>query len=309
MTSLFLVLLKEIEQRHDWLRMRAKTSMNHREGRFKGVGGLNLFYQTWQPLSLARANIIIVHGLGSHSNTFGAVVTHLVARGYAVYSFDLRGHGRSEGKRGYINRWSEFREDLRGFLHLVTADSPHCPCFVYGHSLGATIALDYAVRLPYAIHGVILSALPIGKVGLSPIKFFIGRIFSSIWPSFALNTGIDLSAGSRNPAVVTTHAQDPLRHTCGRARMSTEFFSTLDWLQAHVTELRVPVLMLHGSADRTIPPESSRDYFQNITFQDKQYIEYPNAYHDLHQDLDYLQVLADIEHWLEQHLVHSALPK
>ncbi len=283
--------------------------MNHRIGRLKGVGGLSLFYQTWQPLAQVRANIVIVHGLGSHSNTFSTLVGHLVECGYAVYSYDLRGHGQSEGMRGYINRWSEFREDLRGFIHFVTTESPQCPTFIYGHSLGATIALDYAVRLPHGIQGVILSALPIGKVGLSPVKFFIGRILSSIWPSFALSTGIDLSAGSRNPAVVQTHAQDPLRHTRGRARMSTEFFSTLEWLNAHVEELRLPVLMLHGAADRTIPPDSSRDYFRGITYPDKTYIEYPNAYHDLHLDLGYQTVLADVEHWLEQHVAHSVLPE
>lgn len=281
--------------------------MNHQEGTFKGVGNLTLFYQTWQPQSLAKANLIIIHGLGSHSNTFHSVVTHLVERGYAVYSFDLRGHGRSEGKRGHINRWSEFREDLRGFLHLVTTESPNRLCFLYGHSLGATIALDYAIRLPHALNGVILSALPIGKVGLSPFKFWIGRILSSVWPSFALNTGIDLSAGSRDPVVVAAHTQDPWRHNRGRARMSTEFFDTLAWLQAHASELKVPVLMLHGSADRTIPIAPSRAYFQKITFQDKQYIEYPGAYHDLHQDLNYLQVLVDVEHWLEQRIIFSAL--
>jgi len=282
---------------------------NHQEGTFQGVGDLTLFYQTWQPQSPAKANLIIVHGLGSHSNTFHSVVTHLVERGYAVYSFDLRGHGRSEGKRGHINRWSEFRGDLREFLQLVMADSPDRPCFLYGHSLGATIALDYAIRSPQTLSGVILSALPIGKVGLSSFKFWIGRILSSIWPSFALNTGIDLSAGSRDPAVVTAHAQDPWRHNRGRARMSTEFFDTLAWLQANVSELRVPVLMLHGSADRTIPLDPSRAYYQQITGQDKQYLEYPGAYHDLHQDLNYLQVLVDVEHWLEQHINSSALPK
>lgn len=283
--------------------------MNHQKGTFPGVGNLTLYYQTWQPPGLAQANVVIIHGLGSHSDTFNSVVTYLVEREYAIYSFDLRGHGRSEGKRGHINRWSEFREDLKEFLQLVTADSPDRPCFLYGHSLGATIALDYAIRFPHSIHGVILSALPIGKVGLSPVKLFIGRILSAVWPTFALNTGIDLSAGSRDPAVVEAHAQDPLRHTRGRARMSTEFFAALAWLQAHASELKVPVLMLHGSADRTIPPDPSHAYFQQLICKDKQYIQYSGAYHDLHQDLDYLDVLADVEHWLEQHIIHSALPK
>ncbi|WP_299489523.1 alpha/beta hydrolase [Acaryochloris sp. IP29b_bin.137] len=280
-------------------------TMKHREGTFIGTGNLTLFYQVWLPCEQPNANVIIIHGLGSHSNTFEFVVTDLVERGYAVYGFDLRGHGRSEGKRGYINRWSEFREDLTALLKVIDDESPDNPCFLYGHSLGATIALDYTIRYPQAIQGVILSALPIGKVGLSPAKFLIGRLLSSIWPGFTLNTGIDLSAGSRNPDIVKTHSHDPLRHTYGRARMSTEFFSTVDWLQTHISELRVPVLMLHGTADRTVPPEPSRKYFQKITSKDKQFIEYPGAYHDLHQDLNYQDVQADVAHWLEKQLHQS----
>lgn len=280
--------------------VKLSQAMEHRKGQFISTGNLTLFYQVWLPSERPKANVVIIHGLGSHSDTFKPVVTALVERGYALYGLDLRGHGRSEGKRGYINRWSEFRDDLTALLKLVGDECPETPCYLYGHSLGATIALDYAIRYPHALQGVVLSALPIGKVGLSPIKFFIGRLLSSVWPSFALDTGIDLSAGSRDPAIVKTHADDPLRHTYGRARMSTEFFSTVNWLQTHISELKVSVLVLHGSADRTVPPDASRQYFQKITCKDKQYIEYPGAYHDLHQDLNYQDVLADVGLWLEK---------
>lgn len=279
-----------------------QQTMKHWEGKFTGVGNLTLFYQAWQSNEQPKASVVLIHGLGSHSDTFESVVSAITQRGYALYALDLRGHGRSEGKRGYINRWSEFREDLTALLKIIANDLPGKPCFLYGHSLGATIALDYVIHYPQTLQGAILSALPIGKVGLSSLKFLIGRLFSAIWPSFALDTGIDLSAGSRDLTVVKTHAQDPLRHTCGRARMSTEFFSTLDWLQTHVSELQVPVLMLHGTADRTVPPDASYQYFQAISFKDKQYIEYPDAYHDLHQDLDYQDVMKDVVCWLEEHV-------
>lgn len=287
-----------------YIKKNAEQSMKHFEGQFAGVGPLNLYYQTWQGHKSPKANIVLIHGLGSHSDTFTSVVKALVAQGYWVYGFDLRGHGRSEGQRGYINRWSEFREDLAALLQIVLAASPNCPCFLYGHSLGATITLEYAMHYPQSVQGIILSALPIGKVGLSPVKFLIGRFLSSVWPHFTLKTGIDLSAGSRDPAAVKIRAQDPLRHTYGRARLSTEFFSTIKWLQTHITDLKVPVLMLHGSADRTVPPDGSRLYFEKISFPNKQYIEYPGAFHDLHLDWDSEQVLADVEYWLDQQLSH-----
>ncbi|NJM95782.1 MAG: alpha/beta hydrolase [Acaryochloridaceae cyanobacterium CSU_5_19] len=274
--------------------------MQYQSATFTGVSGLEIYYQSWQRAKATRGSICLAHGLGSHGDTFKTLASDLALRDYTVYSLDLRGHGRSQGKRGYIHRWSEFREDLRQLVQI--AKEPELPCFIFGHSLGATITLDYALHYPQTLQGIILSALPISKINLSPVKMALGQALSSLWPTFTLDTGLDIAASSRDPNEVAQRYADPLRHRYGRARMASEFHQTITQLQRHSLDLQVPVLFLHGTADRIVPAQGSRQFFEAITFPDKQYQEYPGAYHDLHADLDYPKMLTDLNHWLDQHL-------
>lgn len=275
--------------------------IRHQEGKFLGADEYNLYYQSWHPHDNSKAIVIIVHGLGVHSDIFANILDFLTAHNYSVYGFDLRGHGRSPGQRGYINSWSEFREDLQALLKLVRQKDPHLPIFLLGQSLGGTIALDYALRFQEHLQGLILFS-PALKVGISPLKIVIGRILSQLRPGFTLDTGIRLITSSRDPEFVKSLEEDPLRHTKGTARLSTEFRKTVAWIGENAKNLQVPLLILHGDADRISLPESSRLLFEQITFADKERRVYPNGYHELHNDLNYEEVLADLGDWLEKHL-------
>lgn len=275
--------------------------MRHDRGNFSGAGGINLYYQSWHPHDEIKAIVAIVHGLGGHSSIFDNLVQFLCDRAIAVYSFDLRGHGRSPGQRGYINNWDEFREDLKAFLQLIITQEANLPLFLLGQSLGGTIALDYALHYPEKLQGLILLS-PALKVGVSPIKSLLGKIFSRFIPRFTLDTGFDLAAGSRDPQVVASYALDSLRHTKGTARLATEFYQTVDWIEVNAVKLQVPILILHGGADRVTMPQSSRDLFEIIPFIDKKIRIYPESYHELHNDLNYREVLSDLESWLKKHL-------
>lgn len=276
--------------------------MIHCEGTFDGLGGLKLFYQSWHPAEHTQAIIVMVHGLGGHSGLFQTVAQYLVPQGYAAYAFDLRGHGRSPGQRGYINSWTEFRDDLHRFLQRIHGQCPGCPCFLWGHSLGGTIALDYALRSPDYLHGLIVSAPALGNVSISPVKLGLGRLLSGVHPRFSLKLGIQPDLGSRDSAVLTAYADDPLRHEYGSARLATEFFATVRWIHDHASDLHIPLLILHGSADRVTLPESSRAFFERVLFPDREHREYPGTYHDLYADLDYQMVLGDFGDWLKRHL-------
>jgi alpha-beta hydrolase superfamily lysophospholipase len=278
-------------------------NIEHREGTFKGYRKLNLYYQSWHPQGDSQAIVILIHGLGSHSSMFSNVVQRLVSAGYAVYGLDLRGHGRSPGQRGHINTWTEFREDLAAFLNLIAAQKPNCPRFLVGHSLGSLIVLEYALRLPEILQGVVAIAPPIGQIGVSPVKLILGRTLSRILPRFTLNTGFDHATISRDPNVLATVAQDTLLHSKGSARFATEFLTTVKWIQSHGTDLRLPLLILHGGSDQIALPEGSRSFFQQIVFPDKERREYPESRHALHSDLNYQEVLNDLEDWLARHQV------
>jgi alpha-beta hydrolase superfamily lysophospholipase len=280
------------------------------EGTFQGVGKLELYYQSWQPQSNVRAILVMVHGLGGHSSKYGNIVQHFIPKQYAIYAFDMRGHGRSPGQRGYINSWAEFREDLRIFLQLVQTQQPKCPVFLLGHSLGSIVVLDYVLRYPQeaaALQGVITLAPSLGKVGVPKVKLLIGQLMSRIWPRFSLSTGLDLAAGARDEKVLAAYAQDALRHTLGTARLATEFLDTVAWVNNHAAEWKLPLLILHGGADRVTLPESSKVFYEQVTCKDKKRIEYPEAYHELQDDLNYQEVLADLENWMEQHLLSEQI--
>ncbi|MEA5564169.1 alpha/beta hydrolase [Anabaena sp. UHCC 0399] len=277
----------------------------HNQSVFSGVGGLKLYYQSWFPEGKVKAVLVIVHGLGGHSDKYSHIVEHLVPKHYAIYSLDLRGHGRSPGRRGHINAWADFREDLRAFLQLIPTQQPQVPVFLLGHSLGAVIVLDYVLRYPQegsTLQGVIALAPAIGKVGVSKFRLLVGRLMSKVWPSFTLNTGLDLAAASRDEKVLVAYTQDSLRHTRASARLATEYFATVAWIYDHAPEWQVPLLILHGGADRVALPEGGEIFYQLVNSPDKLRIEYPGAYHELQDDLNYQEVLTDLETWLEKHL-------
>lgn len=276
--------------------------MEHREGTFSGYGGLSLYYQCWRPEGVPRAVLVIVHGFGEHSGRYMNVVNHLVPRGIAVYALDHRGHGRSPGPRGHIQSWEEFREDVRAFVRKVSEMEPGLPLFLMGHSMGGLIVLEYALHHPEGLRGVIASGPALAQVGISPALMTLARLLSRLWPRFGLNTGLDATSISRDPEVVAAYQADPLVHSIGTARLGTEMSQAMRWTHEHAREWRLPLLILHGGADRLVPPEGSRRFFENVPIADKERIEYEGGYHEPHNDIHRDQVLADLERWLERHL-------
>lgn len=276
--------------------------MLHSEGWFTGDEGLDLYYQRWSPSETVRAVVGIVPGLGSHSGLFDNLIVELVAAGFAVYGVDLRGHGRSPGQRGYLNHWQEYCGDVRGFHQLMAGQNSGLPCFLLGHSLGATVILDYALLSPEDLSGVIAMAPAIGPVGVSPLKLGIGRLFSWVWPRFALDTGIPEGAGSQNPNTIAAYATDPLRHRQGTARLVTEFLQASSRLQKQLLDLQMPLLILQGSEDKVALPAGSRQLFQQLPLIDKEYREYAGGFHDLHNDVCAQQVALDVANWVDRHV-------
>lgn len=169
-----------------------------------------------------------------------------------------------------------------------------------GHSLGGIIALDYAMRYPKGLAGLILTATPLGTSGVAGVRLAIGRVLSRIWPRFSLSTGLEHVPPSRDRKVVIAYAHDPLRHCQGTARLATEFLQTNRWLQRHAGELQVPLMMMHGGADQVALVADSRAFFEAVTLPDKTFYEYPGGYHELHDDIDHDEVMADLTDWITQ---------
>lgn len=281
----------------------------HAEGRFAGRGGLELFRQSWRPPAAPRALVVNVHGLGDHSGLYPALVEHLVGREMVVHSFDLRGNGRSAGPRGFVEEWQDYRDDLGLFLGLVRRDEPTLPLFIVGNSLGGLIALDYAMHAPAGLRGVIVVSAPLGELGIPAPLMVLGRVLSRVWPRFSLETGMDLSGLARDPAVAEQVLGDPLFHRRATARLSTEVTAAIARVQAGAPTFALPLLVMHGSDDRMVPPGGSREFAARAASPDKQLIEYPGAYHALFADIGRERVLADATGWIEARLQPPLAPE
>ena len=280
----------------------ATIAQAHREAWFRGAGGLSLFRQVWRPAGPVRAVLINVHGLGDHSGLYPTLVEHCTTRGIAVHAPDVRGNGRSPGQRAYVERWEEYREDLERFVAVVRQEEPDRPIFLLGNSLGGLIVLDYALQRPEGVRGVIAVSPPLGRLGVPAPLLALGRVLSRVWPRFSIRTGMDLSGLARDPVVVETVLADPLFHRVGTARLSTEVAAAIARVQAAAPRFPLPLLVLHGSADRMVPPDGSRAFVARVGHPDRELREYAGAFHVLFADLDRERVLSDVEQWIAARL-------
>ena len=176
--------------------------MEHQEGFFQDARGNSIFYQYWLPEGDPRAVVLIVHGLGEHSSRYGNVVDQLVPNGYAVYTLDHIGHGKSDGMRMYVDRFSDYTDTLTLYLDMVRRWQPDKPVVLFGHSMGGLIAVVYLLDHQDAFVGAVISAPAVRlPVGTSPLTLAMARIFSRLLPKTGL-TSLDPSFVSRDPQVV-----------------------------------------------------------------------------------------------------------
>lgn len=277
--------------------------MQHREGRFKGLQDFDIYYQGWLPAGEPQAVLLVVHGLAEHGGRYMNVVNHFVPQGYAVYALDHRGHGRSDGQRVYVERFSHYLDDLKTFFDLVRGWHPQLKIFMVGHSMGGAIGLAYALRHQDELQALVLSG-PAIQVGsdVSPLVILVGKLLSLILPKMGL-LALDSSSISRDPETVQAYDNDPLVYR-GKmtARLGAELIATLQSFPGQVAQLRLPLLIMHGSADKLADPQGSKWLSEAAGSEDKTLKIYEGYYHEIFNELGREQVLGDLQAWLAAHL-------
>lgn len=272
---------------------------------FDTSDGLRLAcYGLQPPTGSPSAHVILVHGLGDHSRSlpYRTLAEFLSAHGCAVYGFDLRGHGQSEGARMVVNAWHDLRCDLHAFVELVQRESSGGSLFLIGLSLGGLLALDYGQQQPDGLAGVVAAAPAVDASGApGAIKLAI-PVLARILPRASIDPGLDLAHISRDAAAAQEYTGDPLFQTRTTPRLAAETLKAMSETRALASRLALPVLILHGEADTIVPPAGSAAFFQQMPGPDKERLTYPGAYHNLFIELNRNQVFADIAHWLEQRL-------
>lgn len=277
--------------------------MIHTTGTFIGPRGAELFYQQWRVEEVPKAVVILLHGVGEHSGRYRNLVGPLVEHGYTVFGYDHLGCGQSPGKRGHIHSWEDFRSGLRSLLQLVQASYPELPVFIYGHSMGSLILLDYIQQTPLFVQGAIFSGTPIEPAGVgTPAKEFVAKLLSNIWPSFPVNLALDPASLSRDPQVVQAYRDDPLVQPFVSVRWGAEAMSIQKSAASKPESVQLPVLFIHGSQDPLNLLSGVERIYQQIPYGDKQILIYEGSRHEPHNDLEHKQVAQDLIRWCDVHL-------
>ncbi len=257
----------------------------------------NLFYKQDFPEKM-KAVLVIVHGVCEHCGRYQYLAERLYAAGYGVMRFDLRGHGKSGGKRGFVSSYLEFSQDVHEFVLKANKEAPNIPVYMLGHSMGAFISVAYAILYPHEIKGQILSGLPAIILPLPSIRL-LQRLPYNLLPM--LRAGNDLGkVVSRDPAVVKDYIEDPLNLKKSTIKMSGEMFlKGPAWLALNIKEYGLPCLLLHGGSDLIVTPASSQWFFDKIASTDKQRKVYPELYHEIYNEKERDEVISDTIAWLD----------
>lgn len=278
--------------------------MRHFETTFQGEDGLTLYAQQWLPDDDCKAVLAIVHGIGEHSGRYANVVNAMVAAGIGVGAFDLRGHGKSEGERGHIDRWAQYRADVGHHLDWVLSWSEDKPAFLFGHSLGSTIVAEYVMREDVSrLQGVLLSGLALNPAAaVEPYLITLSKVLSRVLPKLALSTGLDVDGLSRDRKVVQAYRDDPLVHPKASTRFGTELMNAADYVREHPEAFDAPALVFHGQDDPINDVKLAERFFEGMASKDKTLKIYTGMLHECHNELGYETVVGDMVNWIAARL-------
>ena len=266
-----------------------------------GGGGIRLFCRWRHPSGPPRAVIVLVHGLCEHSGRYEEFARFFQSQGYALFAFDLRGHGRSEGRRGHARRLGLMRSDLEQALMHVRSTYTDADMVLYGHSLGGLLVAAHLVRnRSREIRAAIISS-PWIQLAL-PVPPFLVRFsagLEKILPAVLFDSRIDPSELSRDASVGEAYRSDPLVHRNISARMFHEVTRTAESVCAGAHNIAVPVLIMHGAADRITDEDASR-HFAAAAGRHATFRSWPDCRHELHHEIVGDEVLESVADWLSE---------
>lgn len=271
------------------------------EDRYPTSGGLTIFYRAWRPETAAKAVVVIVPGFNSHSGYYEWAADRLVAAGLAVYALDLRGRGRSDGERFYIEHLSDYTDDVDGLFAIVRDKEPGLPIYLFGHSAGGVVSCVYTLEHQADIAGLICASfafqVPAPDFAIAALKGL-----SHLAPH-AHVLHLKNEFFSRDSKAVAAMDADPLvAHETQPTRTVAELARADDRLKASFGEFTLPVFILHGTEDKATRPSGSQFFFDHASSSDKTLKLYDGHYHDMLNDVGKEMVMDDIVGWIVERL-------
>ncbi len=276
--------------------------MQHSEFDLQSGDGLALYAQEWVPGGEIHGIVCVVHGLGEHSGRYAHLAEYFSPNGFVLNTYDLRGHGKSEGPRGHSPSLDVIYDDFSIFLEDARDRYPNQPIFLYGHSLGGNLVLNYGIRKTPSIKALIATS-PILRPAFEPPawKIRLGRILYGLMPTFAMSNELDRNALSRDLEVVHRYNEDPLVHNRITSRLAIDMLDSGLWLLDNAHKLRLPTLLVHGSGDKICSAQASQEFAQKAgdicTLK-----VWEGLYHETHNEPEKEDVLKFTLTWINDQL-------
>jgi len=268
--------------------------MQHQEFTFN-LHKTDFYGETWQVES-PKASIVILHGMGGHLNRYTHVIKEFVDINFNVVAYDNFGHGKTSGKRGHNPNYDALLDVIDFNIKKAKQLSPELPVFIYGHSMGANLIMNYALRRNHTLKGIIATS-PFLKLAFEPPawKMFFGKILQKIAPSVTLGNEINPETISRNNKEVIKYETDKLVHNKISPNYSLKIIETGTWAIENANKLKTPMFIVHGTGDKIISHLGSKEFSVNTSFATLHLIE--DGYHELHNDTCKKELLKLVTNW------------
>ncbi|MFN2581229.1 MAG: lysophospholipase [Candidatus Dormibacteria bacterium] len=271
------------------------------EGTLLGARGARIFHRSWAPEREVFGRVVVAHGFAEHGGRYAYLAGALVQAGYAVTAADHRGHGRSEGARTSIVRFADYVSDLRSVMELSARRWPRAPAFLLGHSMGGLVALAYAVEHASTLHALVVSAPAACPGEVSSTLIVTGKVLSRVAPRAPVLRP-PLHKISRDQTVVDAYNDDPLVFRSPiRARLGAEMLATMNRVDAALPTLHLPLLVMQGTEDGLVDPECGPHVYELAGSRDKALKMYDGLWHEIFNEPERDQVIADLVAWLDAH--------
>jgi lysophospholipase len=277
--------------------------MKKTTGAFQTPDNLNIYTIQWLPDGEPKAVVIIVHGIGEHSGRYQHVAEALVNAGYAVYSHDHRGHGKSDGKRVQVTSHLQFMNDLRQYFDLIRAEHDNKKIFILGHSMGSVISLQFTLQYQNDLAGLVVTgtATDVGATVSSMLRNAANLLYR-VLPHAPVGAPLSVTHLTNDKAMQALADKDMLNNKGWTPISIAKYIiETGEMIQENVHKLVLPILIMHGETDSIAPISGSQIVYERVGSTDKTLKTWANMQHEIMNEIDRKQVIDTIIDWLDKH--------
>lgn len=262
-----------------------------------------MLLRIWKPEDEPKAVVLGIHGLGSHSGLLDFLAEQFTSHGYLFYAPDMRAFGTYPGKKGHVESYDEYIDDMESLVAYLKLMHHDTKLFLFGHSLGGLHVIRYITRHPGEADGIMIPCPAVSeRLKMSGATRAIAKFLSKLNVKIYFDNGLDFDLLSRNPEFVKRIREDPLRFDKATPRYGTEGFKASEEGFNLASKITLPVIVQQSGEDLILDPDRNKEFFDNIASEDKTWKLYPGLYHEPFHEEGGEEFLADMFGWLGQHL-------